>query len=294
MKLIPHSLNIYSPPSFRNLFNDPLITKPGAQRQYQELYPIVFQPILYLERYYRAYYSLQKQADSNLLKVWQTLKSLTSYQNTIVLFFSDHGELLSSHGNSHQKWFNAYQESIHIPLIISSPLLGNKHRDVYEITSHVDILPTLLGLAGLKKKDQHAIRRELNCKFSLNLPLPGQNLAPYIFQDTSFPQLPLYFNTQDNPTQGPHQVNFLGQPYYSVANPASVEAVMIYYKNELWKLTHYYTAGSSAEATGITHELYNITQDPIEVNNLYDRPEYLKVQTRLSKILSKLAFKYNS
>ena len=84
-----------------------------------------------------------------MYKVYQALKNSNFYENTIIIFTSDHGELLGSHGGLFQKWYNAYEESIHVPFIIHNPLLFSKHQMTDMLTSHVDIFPTLLGLAQL-------------------------------------------------------------------------------------------------------------------------------------------------
>ena len=53
----------------------------------------------------------------------EALKASKSYENTIVIFSSDHGELLGAHGGMHEKWHNAYEETTHVPFIVSSPLI---------------------------------------------------------------------------------------------------------------------------------------------------------------------------
>ena len=61
---------------------------------------------------------------------------------------SDHGELGLSHGGLRQKMFNAYEESIRVPLVVSSPALFPAPRESDALVSLVDLVPTLLGLAG--------------------------------------------------------------------------------------------------------------------------------------------------
>ena len=41
--------------------------------------------------------------------------------DTIVVFTSDHGDLLGAHGGLQQKWYNAYDEAIRVPLVVSGP-----------------------------------------------------------------------------------------------------------------------------------------------------------------------------
>jgi choline-sulfatase len=78
--------------------------------------------------------------------------------DTIVVYTSDHGEMLGAHGGMHQKWHNAYDETIRVPLLIAGPGVP-AGSGVDHLSSHVDLLPTLLGLAGL---DAGALARALS------------------------------------------------------------------------------------------------------------------------------------
>ncbi|MEZ5269434.1 MAG: sulfatase-like hydrolase/transferase [Microthrixaceae bacterium] len=40
-------------------------------------------------------------------------------EDTIVVFTSDHGDLLGAHGGLVQKWYNAYEEAVHVPLVVA-------------------------------------------------------------------------------------------------------------------------------------------------------------------------------
>ena len=67
---------------------------------------------------------------------------------TVIARTSDHGELGLSHGGLRQKMFNAYEESIRVPLVVSNPVLFPEPRESDALVSLVDLVPTLLGLAG--------------------------------------------------------------------------------------------------------------------------------------------------
>ena len=41
--------------------------------------------------------------------------------DTIVMFTSDHGDLLGAHGGLQQKWCNAFDEATHVPMIVRGP-----------------------------------------------------------------------------------------------------------------------------------------------------------------------------
>ena len=67
---------------------------------------------------------------------------------SVIARFSDHGELGLSHGGLRQKMFNAYEESIRVPLVISNPVLFPEPRESDALVSLIDLVPTLLGLTG--------------------------------------------------------------------------------------------------------------------------------------------------
>ena len=53
-----------------------------------------------------------------------------------------------SHGGMRQKMFNAYEEAIRVPLVVSSPRLFPVAQESDALISLVDLVPTLLGLSG--------------------------------------------------------------------------------------------------------------------------------------------------
>jgi choline-sulfatase len=67
---------------------------------------------------------------------------------TVVIRCSDHGEMGLSHGGLRQKAFNAYEETINVPLVISNPMLFQRPAETDALTSLIDLLPTVASLAG--------------------------------------------------------------------------------------------------------------------------------------------------
>jgi len=67
---------------------------------------------------------------------------------TVVVRCSDHGEMGLSHGGLRQKAFNAYEETIHVPLVVSNPLLFPRAEETEALASLIDVLPTLATLGG--------------------------------------------------------------------------------------------------------------------------------------------------
>ncbi len=92
------------------------------------------------------YYACITHLDNQIGRLVDALKDDGSYQNTVILFVSDHGELLGDHYTFRKT--RPYQGSIHIPLIIANApgmVPGTVCTRLAELR---DILPTLVELAG--------------------------------------------------------------------------------------------------------------------------------------------------
>jgi arylsulfatase A-like enzyme len=66
---------------------------------------------------------------------------------TVIVRTSDHGEMGLSHGGLRQKMFNAYEETIRVPLVVSNPLLFPHAGETDALVALVDLVPTMLALA---------------------------------------------------------------------------------------------------------------------------------------------------
>src|SRR5690606_28805934 len=302
--------------------NESLLTKPVAQQSYKEVYQQAFQPTKDSEFLRQLYFSLQKQVDDEMYKIVDTLKSSKFYDNTIIIFTSDHGDLLGAHGGLFQKWYNAYEEATHVPFIVHSPKLFSNRQTTDMLTSHVDILPTLLGLA---KIDAKKIQQELRGNHTEVHQPVGRDLTPLLHGEDAFLRRnePVYFMTDDDVTRGLSQVSITGQPYNSVTQPNHIESVIAYLstgqnrEKELWKFSRYFdnpqfwsNPGVEDQVTEIQsqtpineevtvslskivtktipvpeqYELYNLTKDPLERKNLAN-PIHANIVTKLIQSL---------
>jgi len=96
------------------------------------------------------YYESIENIDKNMGKIIAKLKECGVFENTAIMFFSDHGELLGSHGLQDKQW--PYEESINIPFIVKIPDKHNKQNNNRIIETPIcteDIFPTTLGIAGV-------------------------------------------------------------------------------------------------------------------------------------------------
>ncbi|MBN1642206.1 MAG: sulfatase [Anaerolineae bacterium] len=94
------------------------------------------------------YYAHCTALDACVGDLLQTLRSCGIEEDTVVLFTSDHGDMLGSHGRykKQQPW----DESIRVPFLLRYPaLLGAEGRALDAPIDAPDIMPTLLGLCGL-------------------------------------------------------------------------------------------------------------------------------------------------
>lgn len=214
-------------PAYRLSANEDLSTKPIAQRSFVAQYPKGFQPLNNDTAYHRFYYQLQKNVDEQIGKVIQALTDdRQQYRDTIVIYLSDHGEMLGAHGGMYQKWHAAYDEMLRVPLMFHNPVLFPNRRSSDILTSHADLLPTMLGLAGL---NEAVLARELNKTHTQVRRLVGQDLSGYLLgleSGDTLDQRPIYFMTDDQPLKGAQAVSLAGFAYQPVDQPNCVETVI--------------------------------------------------------------------
>jgi arylsulfatase A-like enzyme len=259
--------------------HESLRSKPSCQADFVDKYGKVFLPQPQLPSYRRFYYYLHKLADQQVQRVLRRLQASRFMENTIVVYTSDHGDMLGAHGGMHQKWHNAYDESIRVPLLISGPGIPAGGR-VEQLSSHVDLLPTLLGLAGL---DAAALARTLASRHTEAQPLVGRDLSE-LLRGGQGADLPIYFMTEDEVSEGLDQTTVIGRPYEAVEEPAKVEAVLARIDvgdgPRLWKYARAYRRsliGDPADASPAwlperdECELYDLDADPTETHNLAHR-----------------------
>ena len=97
------------------------------------------------------YYGMVTEVDAQIGRLLNALSPVEDH--TVVAVTSDHGEMLGDHTLFSKMGF--HDQAFHIPLIIRSPqIAGPKGKIVEEFTENVDIMPTLLDLAGLPIPEQ--------------------------------------------------------------------------------------------------------------------------------------------
>ncbi|NQT39543.1 MAG: sulfatase-like hydrolase/transferase [Planctomycetes bacterium] len=96
-----------------------------------------------------AYYAMIELIDDGVGRMLAALEETGQADNTIVLFMSDHGEMLGDHG-IYLKGPHFYDEAVHVPLILSAPGRFSSGLQADGLVELVDLAPTLLEAAGIE------------------------------------------------------------------------------------------------------------------------------------------------
>ena len=183
--------------------------------------------------------------DEGIGRLLETLDSERELENTVVVFTSDNGYFFGEHGLTIERRF-PYEECIRSPLLVRFPARFGSGRRTDELVSMIDVAPTLLELGGLTV-DRH---------------VQGRSLLPLLTA---------------NGAKGRQSV-FV--EYYSHDHPMP------------WILDVDYRAVRTARHKLIhwvqypdLDELYDLHDDPLEMNNLAGRKDTEKLQSDLRGIL---------
>lgn len=96
----------------------------------------------------RGYYAHMAAVDDCMDRILRTLQKTGAAEDTIVVFTSDHGDMMLSQGLTTKLY--PWDESIRVPLLVRYPRkLGRKARRIRTPINAPDLMPTLLGLCGL-------------------------------------------------------------------------------------------------------------------------------------------------
>jgi len=93
-----------------------------------------------------AYYAVIEDMDAQIGRIFAVLKANQDYQNTIIIFTSDHGLALGSHGLMGKQ--NMYEHTIGVPFIIAGPGVPRGRRTAAQIYLR-DMFPSTCELAGI-------------------------------------------------------------------------------------------------------------------------------------------------
>ena len=183
------------------------------------------------------YWAMISFLDHEVGRIIDVLKETGKYDNTIIVFTADHGDMLGGHGLVAKGGGTPYEEVYNVPLIMRVPGMKSKGEDTVTKVSTVDIAPTLLDLC-----DVEPLRSA-----------QGVSLRP-VLEDRADP---------DNWNDG--YAEFFGQRF--------VYTQRIVWHDE-WKYVF---------SPGGIDELYNLSADPHERQNLAQNPQFHHVLIEMTK-----------
>ena len=108
-----------------------------------------------IQRLKASYYGLMSEVDDALGRLFDLLKTSGQWDNTLIIFTSDHGEQMGDHWMAGKSGY--FDASYHIPLIIRDPRKqADKTRgsQVNCFSENIDIMPTLLEWIGVERPTQ--------------------------------------------------------------------------------------------------------------------------------------------
>ena len=183
-----------------------------------------------------AYYGMISYIDDKVGNLMNALRNTGQEDNTIVIFTADHGDMMGERGQWYKQTF--FEWSARVPLIVSCPSRFRSRR-VSQLTSLVDLLPTVLDLATDGNPPE------------LAAPTDGYSLNRLLHDG-----------------RDPGRPNQVISEYTGEGACAPCRMV----RRDAYK--YVYTHGHSAL-------LFNLDDDPLELNNLAGRSETAKIEQAL-------------
>jgi arylsulfatase A-like enzyme len=210
------------------------------------------------------YWGLCSLVDTNAGKILDTLDECGLRDDTIVVFTSDHGDMMGSH-HLIAKCVQ-FEEAVRVPFLLRLPD-QRQGRKISRGVSQIDMVPTLLDLLGQPIPGH----------------LQGQSLRPVFEGRPERPPEDIFIEW-NGPNNGFGDVTnsvSIPEPMLKLATRAKIsravsDPVRPVITPEGWKMNHP-PAGE--------HELYDLTNDPGETRNLAFKPEH---QAKVSELTEKI------
>ena len=203
------------------------------------------------------YYNCMNRLDEGVGMVLKDLEELKLRKNTLIVYISDHGaDFARGKGN-------CYEAGVKVPMIINYPKSFSKGKVENKLVNTIDILPTMLKIAGLKVPKE----------------LPGLDLQDLDSSKIKGRKYIHCFTTGSAPSLLGLQFSIRDKRYKLLYNPSrdmSRIAMSRYQYSKIPKSQHYKPYLFPDE-----YEFYDLKKDPYEWKNLAGKTTYKKTQARL-------------
>ncbi|AWV97067.1 arylsulfatase [Arcticibacterium luteifluviistationis] len=178
----------------------------------------------------RKVYGMVTNIDDNIGKLLEKLDELNIADNTLLIFMTDNGPQQTRYvGGLRGRKGNVYQGGIKVPFYMKLPTSTIKNKDIQTVAAHIDILPTIAEVCQVQPP---------------NSDIDGKSLLPLIKdKNISWEDRPLFF-------------------YWSRRYPE------LYNNMTLMKGSYKLVGKTNYNAPLEDFELYDLTKDPYEKNNL--------------------------
>jgi len=202
-------------------------------------------------------YGMVTHIDYNIGRVLKHLEEKGLEDNTIIVFMADHGDYLGSH-NLLFKNVWPYEEVVRVPFIWKVPGAYNPGTVSEDIVSLLDFAPTILSYVDIDQ-DEMDFKWIIGGKGQVDhIWLPGRSLKKYLESGEKLKKKPAIIEFDTNPYRG---------PCYRVRTIVE----------EKYKMAIFPINGGGM--------LFNLENDPNELNNLYNNPEFTKIRAELTEKL---------
>ena len=207
------------------------------------------------------YYAAVSYMDAQVGVLLNTLESLGTLDNTIIVLWGDHGWHLGDHDLWHKH--TNFEEATRAPLIIAGP--GIKSGKTSSLTEFVDVFPTICDLAGV----------------SIPKNLDGKSLKPLMLKNTasvkdfSISQYPRKLKKAEMTKLGYTDSKMMG---YSLRTEK--------YRYTIW-MNNFTSKQTFNESQVYASELYDYVKDPLEKVNVVNDKNYTATSAALkSKMIA--------
>ena len=250
------------------------------------------------------YLNCIQDVDRHILAVLDEVKALGMLENTIIVRTADHGELAGGHG-MHGKGTTAYREQNHVPMHIVHPDVKGG-RSCQALTSHIDIVPTILSMAGgdeIKKADLLATLKGKDFSKLLSNPLGAgvnelreailYNFNMLVYEDPDFTLGVVKILTRKGKEEGPKEIRRQGlQPDFN-KHRGAIRSVF----DGRYKFNRYFSTLQNNQPLTFEElhavndvELFDHKNDPHEMVNLAadktkNKKRILEMNTKMNTIV---------
>ncbi len=203
----------------------------------------------------RQYWGLVRQVDLSVGAILSELEKLGLADNTIVVFTSDHGDMMGSHRLIAKTVM--YDEATKVPWIMRIPQQGRKQQSVKNPASHIDLVPTLLELMGKPRPEK----------------LQGTSLVSHLKGESKNPPDDVFIEWNPNVRLGsplPRSIPGVTDAQIERVRGASIRTVVT---PDGWKLNL---------CDHDKSQLFSLKNDPYETTNLFYDNRYQDIINRLT------------